>query len=408
MSISTSTLLLRVLERDESPPRFGSLPTGSPKDTAQPNGERSVTASVRAHRARVSRAPTATYSDAAGLRSPVCSQPRGPADDLLGCASGLALARPASYADGASGLSTGWADRRRGVMNSRRTSRIRVATVALAGAWSAGTLTQVAWTTTSLRAGFGFSTAMALALLALGALVSSLPGRRLRCVMTSAWPLAAAGALLVGSALVSACVAGHQPHGNRTTRVRGGVRRGLLHWVRRRSVAVPPGIGGRRGGADCRKRSPPRRRALQQSLLLVVFETASHQILGAAARFRGLAGTPAAAGLWTIVALGLVQAVPIQWARVALRTTGVVVILATLSVATLALPAMAAYVISRSTRTRALVCSLAVLGAVTALHAQPLQLRCGSSVLVVGHRHPAWEQDGLGARFMPGPHPSTA
>lgn len=138
------------------------------------------------------------------------------------------------------------------------------------------------------------------------------------------------------------------------------------------------------------------------SIRVTAFEIGHHQVLGALPRFQGLAGTPSAAGLWALVALGLIQLAPLPpRLRAGGHALAALVVVASLSLATVALPIVLATVAARSQRLRRGIAIAGASFALAFLHTQPLGARVGSSTFTFSRPLPAWAEDDLGPKYMP-------
>ncbi|HET7541981.1 MAG TPA: hypothetical protein VFK05_19045 [Polyangiaceae bacterium] len=130
------------------------------------------------------------------------------------------------------------------------------------------------------------------------------------------------------------------------------------------------------------------------------FEQVQHEYTAGLPRFRGLANTPAPAGVWALVSIGLLEAFPRSKLRWVSRALGLVEACATLSIALLAVPALlAALLPKRWLRWPCVAC--AVVFAAGVLYFQPLGVSVAGHALVNSRELPQYWSGGLGPEFMP-------
>ena len=131
------------------------------------------------------------------------------------------------------------------------------------------------------------------------------------------------------------------------------------------------------------------------------FEIGPHERVQAIPRFRGLSSTPAPAGVWALSALGLSGGLPDGRTKKVLLVLSLLTALFTFSIATLALPAVLAFAALKHSRLRTVVTGALGLGAAFVLYFHTLELVAGSRQVTISHVHPAYEDEGLGARYLP-------
>ncbi len=130
------------------------------------------------------------------------------------------------------------------------------------------------------------------------------------------------------------------------------------------------------------------------------FEIVQHEYVASTPRFRGLANTPAPAGVWALASIGLAEWLPRKNLRFAARVLGLIEAAATLSIALLALPALLVALLPQ--RRLRWCCGLAAaLAAAFVLYFQPLELVVGSRHVALSRELSSYATDGLGPRFMP-------
>ncbi len=130
------------------------------------------------------------------------------------------------------------------------------------------------------------------------------------------------------------------------------------------------------------------------------FERVQHQYAAGFPRFRGLARSPAPAGVWALVGVGLVEASPRPRLRWLARALGLLEACASLSIALLALPALFAALLPRRWL-RWPLAGIATVLASAVLYFQPLELRVGGRTLAVSRDLPEYWSGGLGPEHMP-------
>ena len=130
------------------------------------------------------------------------------------------------------------------------------------------------------------------------------------------------------------------------------------------------------------------------------FEIAQHEYVGGWPRFRGLANSPAPAGVWALVGIGLGETSPRRDLRWLTRTLGLAEACATFSVPLLAVPALLVALV-QATAPRRILVGVAVAVAASVLYFQPLELTVGGRTLTLSRLHPSYTTEGLGARHMP-------
>ena len=132
-----------------------------------------------------------------------------------------------------------------------------------------------------------------------------------------------------------------------------------------------------------------------------VFLILPHQHLAQAPRFAALTWIPGSTGAWALLGVGLVGPVRRRGLRRAMRAAGLLAALATLSPATLALPAVLAAAVLKPGRARVWsTCALAAVG-IAPLYVHVLTLEAGGRELTVSRLHPSYETSGLGPEAMP-------
>ncbi|MES1185316.1 MAG: hypothetical protein ABUL60_16005 [Myxococcales bacterium] len=130
------------------------------------------------------------------------------------------------------------------------------------------------------------------------------------------------------------------------------------------------------------------------------FEHLQHEYAAGAPRFRGLANTPAPAGVWALASVGLVEALPQPRLRWVGRALGLFEACASLSIALLAIPALlVALVPQRWLRWPLVGCATTLAAAV--LYFQPLELSAGRRSMAVSRELPEYWSGGLGPTYMP-------
>lgn len=130
------------------------------------------------------------------------------------------------------------------------------------------------------------------------------------------------------------------------------------------------------------------------------FEIAQHEYVRVAPRFRGLANSPAPAGVWALVAVGLAELLPTQRLRWLARSLGLLEACASLSIAALAVPALLVALLNRS-RLRWGLTFVAAAFAAAILYFQPLDLALGSHTFAISSLHPSYASEGRGPTYMP-------
>lgn len=130
------------------------------------------------------------------------------------------------------------------------------------------------------------------------------------------------------------------------------------------------------------------------------FERVQHEYAAGWPRFRGLANTPAPAGVWALVSVGLIEASPRRRLRWLARALGLLQACASLSIALLAVPALLTALLPQRRLRWCLVGCAAVLAAAV-LYFQPLELSVAGRTLVVSRDLPQYWSGGLGDEFMP-------
>jgi hypothetical protein len=133
---------------------------------------------------------------------------------------------------------------------------------------------------------------------------------------------------------------------------------------------------------------------------LGVLELVQHEYARGLPRFRGLAHSPAPAGVWAIASIGLTETLPQKRLRVLGRALGLLEGCASLSLALLAVPSLLATLLPY----RSLRCCLGLCAALAAafiLYFQPLQLTLGSHRFELSRLHAGYSTDGLGPQYMP-------
>jgi hypothetical protein len=129
----------------------------------------------------------------------------------------------------------------------------------------------------------------------------------------------------------------------------------------------------------------------------------SHSVLGTLPRFRGLAEHPMACGSATLLLVGLAAGLPgsARIVRFGAIGAGFVVVAATLSFATLTLPAAAVFTLPKRSVTRALGLIVASFVALAALWFNPLRLEVAGHILLERQPVPGYMLENNGPAFMP-------
>lgn len=138
----------------------------------------------------------------------------------------------------------------------------------------------------------------------------------------------------------------------------------------------------------------------------LVFARSPHQHLGTLPRFAAFTDLPATTGLWALVALGAARWSSDVRLRRGATVASVVVAIASLSSATLAVPAVLASGLVRHARLRAILVLAACALAAAALFTHPLVVRVGERELALSALHEHYADGGLGPRHHP-VHTST-
>jgi len=128
---------------------------------------------------------------------------------------------------------------------------------------------------------------------------------------------------------------------------------------------------------------------------------APHQRTGTLPRFAGWSGTPGSAGAWALLAVGIGRHLPSRTARVGCTVTGCAVALASLSAATVALPAVLAAAVLPRGPARATIALLAGCAAVLVLWVNVLEVRVGDRRFEGAPLQVAHATQDLGPRFHP-------
>ncbi len=137
------------------------------------------------------------------------------------------------------------------------------------------------------------------------------------------------------------------------------------------------------------------------SVRALVFVAGAHQHVGSWGRFAALTDLPATTGLWALVVMGAARAHPDARVKIATTITGLLVAVASLSIATLAVPLVLASGLVENRRARAIAMIAAALLAVTALWVHPLSVRVGEHEITISTLHAGWHRDTLGAIHQP-------
>jgi len=130
------------------------------------------------------------------------------------------------------------------------------------------------------------------------------------------------------------------------------------------------------------------------------FERVRHEYVAGFPRFRGFANSPAPAGVWALVSIGLMESSPRSRDRWFARALGQLEAAATLSIALLALPGLLAALLPRRWLRRTLVGASVVLAAAI-LYFQPLELTVAGRALTLSRELPEYWSEGLGPQYMP-------
>ncbi len=139
--------------------------------------------------------------------------------------------------------------------------------------------------------------------------------------------------------------------------------------------------------------SPP----LRESLFL----NGSHQQLGQLPRFAALTGVPGATGAWALLAVGLVGPLRPPALRRASRVAGALVVLATWSAATLALPVVLSITLLRPGRARMWATVGLAAVAIAPLYVHVLAVGVGDRGISLSPLHPSYEASPLGSVQTP-------
>lgn len=134
------------------------------------------------------------------------------------------------------------------------------------------------------------------------------------------------------------------------------------------------------------------------------FQIAAHQNLRLLPRFYGTGGNPFYGGILMIACIGLVQACPARRIRVASTWIAVALATATLSMVTLAIPALLVWRATRDRRWRAAATIGTVLLAAALLYVHPLRATIFGHSIELGDLHPHYFQQALGPAYMPIQH----
>ena len=130
------------------------------------------------------------------------------------------------------------------------------------------------------------------------------------------------------------------------------------------------------------------------------FERVQHEYTAGLPRFRGLANTPAPAGVWALASIGLAEASPQPRLRWLARSLGLLEACATLSIALLAVPALlAALLPQRGLRWPLVGCAAFLAAAV--LYFQPVELTVGGRTVALSRELPEYWSGGFGPKYMP-------
>jgi len=275
--------------------------------------------------------------------------------------------------------------------------------VCMASAWELSTYTRLSIATPMGSVGLAFCVAVIAAATGIGTLAKATGWAGIRRAAVFALPLLGIGALLLASMLASVLVS-DRPSVSLVGLGRVGVVVcfGVAFFCA--TFFAPSGL--RRALAISAAALIVQNAALLVLGLMVqgfaptVFETGPHEMLGNVPRFQGFAGTPTAAGHWSLLAMGLVQWLPRRDLRRCLTCLGIPVVLATLSLASLALIGAFAWAVGPRPG-RAALCFAAILVILGTMHTQVLCARIGAKTFVLSRHLPEWERDGLGPKYMP-------
>ena len=133
----------------------------------------------------------------------------------------------------------------------------------------------------------------------------------------------------------------------------------------------------------------------------LVFSSDTHQKLGSLGRLQAWSASPAALGFHALAGVGLIRFSEQALVRRLATIAALVVAIATFSFASLLVPVVLLVGLTRSRIVRWTGTTLLTAAALLALYIHPLELGLGSSTIVVGRLHPAYERSDLGAELHP-------
>jgi hypothetical protein len=130
------------------------------------------------------------------------------------------------------------------------------------------------------------------------------------------------------------------------------------------------------------------------------FERVQHVYAAGLPRLRGLANTPAPAGIWALVCVGLAEVSPRPSLRWLARSLGLLEACASLSIALLAVPALIVALLPQRRVRWPLIGCAGFLAAVI-LYFQPIELSVGGRTIALSRELPEYWSGGLGPEYMP-------